>query len=40
VRVELTLASGRVVAMAPVPGPDPGAEVGLRLLGGVRFLRS
>jgi ABC-type sulfate/molybdate transport systems ATPase subunit len=39
VRVELTLDHGRLVAMAPAPGPKPGAEVSLRLLGGVRFPR-
>jgi ABC-type sulfate/molybdate transport systems ATPase subunit len=39
VRVELALDHGRVVAMAPAPGPTPGAEVSLRLLGGVRFAR-
>jgi ABC-type sulfate/molybdate transport systems ATPase subunit len=39
VRVELALDHGRLVAMAPAPGPEPGAEVSLRLLGGVRFPR-
>jgi hypothetical protein len=39
VRVELTLEHGRLVALAPVPGPPAGAEVGVRLLGGVRFPR-
>jgi ABC-type sulfate/molybdate transport systems ATPase subunit len=39
VRVELALEAGRLVAMAPAPGPKPGAEVSLRLLGGVRFPR-
>jgi ABC-type sulfate/molybdate transport systems ATPase subunit len=39
VRVELELDRGRVVAMTPAPGPDPGAEVGVRLLGGVSFPR-
>jgi ABC-type sulfate/molybdate transport systems ATPase subunit len=39
VRVELALDGGRVVAMAPAPGPRPGDEVGVRLLGGVRFPR-
>ena len=39
VRVELTLDHGRLVAMAPAPGPEPGAEVSLRLHGGVRFPR-
>jgi ABC-type sulfate/molybdate transport systems ATPase subunit len=40
VRVDLALEGGRVVAMAPAPGPAPGAEVGVRLLGGVSFPRS
>jgi hypothetical protein len=35
----LTLAHGRLVALAPVPGPPAGAEVGVRLLGGVSFPR-
>jgi ABC-type nitrate/sulfonate/bicarbonate transport system ATPase subunit len=39
VRVELLLDRGRLVAMAPAPGPAVGAEVGVRLLGGVRFAR-
>ena len=39
VRVELVLDRGRLVAMAPAPGPEPGSEVGLRLRGGVRFPR-
>jgi len=39
VRVELTLDHGRLVAMAPALAPKPGAEVSLRLLGGVRFPR-
>jgi hypothetical protein len=39
VRVELTLEHGRLVALAPVPGPPAGAEVGVRLLGGVSFPR-
>jgi ABC-type Fe3+/spermidine/putrescine transport system ATPase subunit len=39
VRVELTLDHGRLVVMAPAPGPKPGAEISLRLLGGVRFPR-
>jgi ABC-type Fe3+/spermidine/putrescine transport system ATPase subunit len=39
VRVELTLDHGRLVALAPAPGPAPGAEVGVRLLGGVTFPR-
>jgi ABC-type nitrate/sulfonate/bicarbonate transport system ATPase subunit len=37
VRVELALEHGRLVALAPAPGPAPGAEVGVRLLGGVTF---
>jgi ABC-type sulfate/molybdate transport systems ATPase subunit len=39
VRVELALDHGRLVALAPAPGPEPGAEVGVRLLGGVTFPR-
>jgi ABC-type nitrate/sulfonate/bicarbonate transport system ATPase subunit len=39
VRVELALEHGRLVALAPAPGPAPGAEVGVRLLGGVTFPR-
>jgi ABC-type nitrate/sulfonate/bicarbonate transport system ATPase subunit len=39
VRLELTLDHGHLVAMAPAPGPKPGAEVSLHLLGGVRFPR-
>src|SRR4051812_17557605 len=39
VRVELTLHHGRLVALAPAPGPAPGAEVGVPLLGGVTFPR-
>jgi ABC-type nitrate/sulfonate/bicarbonate transport system ATPase subunit len=39
VRVELALDCGRLVAMTPAPGPRPGAEVGVRLLGGVSFPR-
>jgi ABC-type sulfate/molybdate transport systems ATPase subunit len=39
VRVELALDRGRLVALAPAPGPQPGAEVGVRLLGGVTFPR-
>ena len=39
VRVELELEGGRLVALAPSPGPAPGTEVGIRLLGGVRFRR-
>jgi ABC-type nitrate/sulfonate/bicarbonate transport system ATPase subunit len=39
VRVELALDHGRLVALAPAPGPPPGAEVGVRLQGGVAFAR-
>jgi ABC-type sulfate/molybdate transport systems ATPase subunit len=39
VRVELALDHGRLVAVAPAPGPSPGAEVGVRLRGGVSFPR-
>jgi ABC-type nitrate/sulfonate/bicarbonate transport system ATPase subunit len=39
VRVELALDHGRLVALAPAPGPRPGTEVGVRLLGGVSFPR-
>ena len=39
VRVELALEGGRLVAMAPAPGPPPGSEVSLELRGGVRFGR-
>ena len=39
VRVELVLDRGRLVALAPAPGPPAGAEVGVRLLGGVSFPR-
>jgi len=39
VRVELTLDHGRLVALAAAPGPPPGAEVGVRLAGGVTFPR-
>ncbi|MDX6723372.1 MAG: thiamine transport system ATP-binding protein [Solirubrobacteraceae bacterium] len=39
VRVELALDRGRVVATAPAPGPRPGTEVRVRLLGGVTFPR-
>jgi ABC-type sulfate/molybdate transport systems ATPase subunit len=37
VRVELALDAGRLVALAPAPGPALGAEVGVRVHGGVRF---
>jgi ABC-type sulfate/molybdate transport systems ATPase subunit len=37
VRVELALDAGRLVALAPAPGPPLGAEVGVRVNGGVRF---
>ena len=39
VRVELSVDHGRVVALAPVPGPELGTEVSLRLTGGVLFPR-
>jgi ABC-type sulfate/molybdate transport systems ATPase subunit len=39
VRVELALDHGRLVALTPAPGPEPGAEVRVRLLGGVSFPR-
>jgi ABC-type nitrate/sulfonate/bicarbonate transport system ATPase subunit len=39
VRVELALEHGRLVALAPAPGPPPGAEVRVRLTGGVEFPR-
>jgi ABC-type nitrate/sulfonate/bicarbonate transport system ATPase subunit len=39
VRVELRLEHGRLVATAPAPGPSPGAEVRVRLTGGVSFPR-
>jgi ABC-type cobalamin/Fe3+-siderophores transport system ATPase subunit len=39
VRVELSVDDGRVVALAPAPGPELGTEVSLRLRGGVRFPR-
>jgi len=39
VRVELALDAGRLVALAPAPGPRLGEPVGVRLLGGVRFPR-
>jgi ABC-type nitrate/sulfonate/bicarbonate transport system ATPase subunit len=39
VRVELALENGRLVATVPAPGPEPGAEVGVRLRGGVSFPR-
>jgi ABC-type nitrate/sulfonate/bicarbonate transport system ATPase subunit len=39
VRVELALEHGRLVALAAAPGPAPGAEVGVRLTGGVTFPR-
>jgi ABC-type nitrate/sulfonate/bicarbonate transport system ATPase subunit len=39
VRVELALDHGRLVALAPAPGPPPGAEVAVRLTGGVTFPR-
>jgi ABC-type nitrate/sulfonate/bicarbonate transport system ATPase subunit len=39
VRVELTLEHGRLVALAPAPGPAAGSEVRVRLRGGVTFPR-
>jgi ABC-type nitrate/sulfonate/bicarbonate transport system ATPase subunit len=39
VRVELALDRGRLVALAPAPGPPPGAEVRVRLTGGATFPR-
>jgi ABC-type nitrate/sulfonate/bicarbonate transport system ATPase subunit len=39
VRAELALDRGRLVALTPAPGPSPGAEVGVRLAGGVSFPR-
>lgn len=39
VRVELSVDHGRVVALAPAPGPELGTEVTLRITGGVRFPR-
>jgi ABC-type nitrate/sulfonate/bicarbonate transport system ATPase subunit len=39
VRVELALDHGRLVATVPAPGPPPGAEVRVRLRGGVSFPR-
>jgi ABC-type sulfate/molybdate transport systems ATPase subunit len=37
VRLELTLPSGRVQALAPLPGPQPGESVRLRLAAGVSY---
>lgn len=37
VRLELTLARGRLVAVAPPPGPASGDRVRVRVTGGVRF---
>jgi hypothetical protein len=39
VRVELALDAGRLVAVAPAPGPQPGDEVRVSLRGGVSFPR-
>ena len=39
VRVELVLAGGASSRWRPYPGPPAGAEVGVRLLGGVSFPR-
>ena len=40
VRVELSLDDGRLVAIAPLPGPELGETVRLRLDGGVLFPRA
>ncbi|HEV3055323.1 MAG TPA: ATP-binding cassette domain-containing protein, partial [Solirubrobacteraceae bacterium] len=37
VRLELSLANGRVYAQSPLPGPSKGDSVSLRLSGGVAF---
>jgi ABC-type sugar transport system ATPase subunit len=37
VRLHVTLDRGHLTTMAPLPGPEPGTEVALRLDGGVRF---
>ena len=37
VRLELTLPNGRLQALSPLPGPDPGESVRLRLEPGVTF---
>jgi ABC-type nitrate/sulfonate/bicarbonate transport system ATPase subunit len=37
VRLELEAGGGRLVALAPLPGPEPGAGVRVRITGGVRF---
>ncbi|HVO53801.1 MAG TPA: ATP-binding cassette domain-containing protein [Solirubrobacterales bacterium] len=39
VRLEIELARGRLHALAPLPGPELGTEVGLRLEGAVRLPR-
>ena len=39
VRVEVELSEGRLVTGAPMPGPEPGAQVRLRVSGGVRYPR-
>lgn len=39
VRVEVELQSGRLVAGVPLPGPEPGEQVRLRVSGGVRYPR-
>jgi ABC-type nitrate/sulfonate/bicarbonate transport system ATPase subunit len=39
VRVELALDHGRLVAHLPAPGPPPGTEAGVRLVGGLTFPR-
>jgi ABC-type nitrate/sulfonate/bicarbonate transport system ATPase subunit len=37
VRLELTLANGHLHAFSPLPGPQPGDTVRLRLVGGIAF---
>jgi ABC-type sulfate/molybdate transport systems ATPase subunit len=37
VRLELTLDNGKLYAVAPLPGPRAGDEVGVRVMGGVSF---
>jgi ABC-type sugar transport system ATPase subunit len=39
IRLEVELAHGRLVTVTPPPGPEPGANVRLRVTGGVRFAR-
>src|SRR5262249_50435455 len=40
VRVELALDEGNLVAIAPLPGPEPGETARLRVDGGVLFPRA